>query len=92
MSQKIFEQPSVMTPAAHFAEAPSAQGVPRSTFDRSHGYKTAMDAGQLIPILVDEIIPGDTITLKSTAFARLATPLHPSGLSLCHQARWPLNS
>ena len=77
MSEKIFEQPSVMPPAAHFAKAPSAAGVPRSTFDRSHGCKTTFDAGKLIPILVDEIVPGDTVNLKSTAFARLATPLHP---------------
>ncbi len=59
-----------------FSKAPSAE-IPRSSFDRSHGHKTTFDAGWLIPILVDEALPGDTFNVKMTAFARLATPLHP---------------
>lgn len=66
--------PSVMTHA--FAQVPKAE-IPRSSFDRSHGYKTTFDAGYLIPIYVDEAIPGDTFNLNMTGFARLATPLHP---------------
>ena len=59
-----------------FSEVPKAE-IPRSSFNRSHGYKTTFDAGYLIPIFVDEALPGDTFNLKMTAFARLATPLHP---------------
>lgn len=59
-----------------FAKVPSAN-IPRASFDRSHGHKTTFDAGFLIPIFVDEALPGDTFNLKMTAFARLATPLHP---------------
>lgn len=59
-----------------FARIPS-MSRPRSVFDRSHGYKTTFDAGYLVPIYVDEALPGDTINLDLTAFARLATPLHP---------------
>jgi len=59
-----------------FSRAPSAE-IPRSSFDRSHGHKTTFDAGWLIPIFVDEALPGDTYNVKMTAFARLATPLHP---------------
>ena len=51
--------------------------IPRSTFDRSHGGKTTFDAGWLIPIYVDEALPGDTFKLRGTHFARLATPLYP---------------
>ena len=51
--------------------------IPRSSFDRSHGGKTTFDAGWLIPIYVDECLPGDTFKLKSTHFARLATPIYP---------------
>lgn len=51
--------------------------IPRSSFDRSHGYKTTFDAGLLIPFYVDEALPGDTFNLKVTSFARLATPLKP---------------
>ena len=62
--------------AHQFSQVPRAE-IPRSSFDRSHGYKTTFDAGWLIPIYVDEVLPGDTFNLKMTAFGRLATPLHP---------------
>ena len=59
-----------------FSQVPRAN-IPRSTFKRNHGYKTTFNAGALIPVYVDEAIPGDTININMTAFARLATPLHP---------------
>ncbi|QXP08255.1 MAG: major capsid protein [Arizlama microvirus] len=59
-----------------FSEVPQVQ-IPRSKFDRSHGVKTTFDAGLLIPILVDEALPGDTFQLNMAAFARLATPIYP---------------
>lgn len=59
-----------------FAQAPSAN-IDRSTFNRSHGYKTTFDAGPLVPFYVDEALPGDTFNLKLSAFARLATPIKP---------------
>lgn len=59
-----------------FSQVPRAD-IPRSTFDRSHGYKTTFDSGYLIPVYVDEALPGDTINLSMSAFARLSTPLHP---------------
>lgn len=75
MSEKMFVQPSANS-SSHFAQVPSAE-IQRSTFDRSHGYKTTFDAGNLIPIFVDEVLPGDTFNLSSTSFVRLATPLKP---------------
>ncbi len=59
-----------------FSEVPKAD-IPRSSFDRSHGCKTAFDAGLLIPIFVDEALPGDTFNLNMTGFARMATPIFP---------------
>ena len=59
-----------------FSQVPSVE-IPRSSFDRSHAHKTTFDAGLLVPILVDEALPGDTFNLKMSAFARLATPIHP---------------
>ena len=59
-----------------FSQVPKAE-IPRSSFDRSHGHKTTFDAGKIVPILVDEALPGDTFNLKMTAFARLATPIFP---------------
>jgi len=77
MRRNLSRVPSVQSSAEHhFAQAPQAN-IPRSRFDRSHGHKTTFDAGQLIPILVDEVLPGDTFTLRCTAFARVATLLFP---------------
>jgi len=59
-----------------FSEVPKAD-IPRSTFMRDHGYKTTFDSGYLIPVFLDEALPGDTMNLSMTAFARLSTPLHP---------------
>ncbi|QCQ84573.1 major capsid protein [Blackfly microvirus SF02] len=59
-----------------FSQVPSV-AIPRSTFDRSHGYKTTLDSGFLVPIYVDEALPGDTFNLNMTTFCRLSTPLHP---------------
>lgn len=59
-----------------FQLLPSAS-VPRSAFDRSHGWKGTVDAGYLIPFYVDEIYPGDTFKLKASILARLATPIAP---------------
>lgn len=67
-------QPSVMQ--HQFSRVPRAD-IPRSSFDRSHSYKTAFDAGFLVPVFVDEALPGDTFNCHMTAFGRLATPLFP---------------
>ena len=59
-----------------FAAIPAAD-IPRSAFDRSYSVKTTFDVDYLVPILADEALPGDTIVLRPTLFARMATPLYP---------------
>ena len=59
-----------------FSQIPTAS-VPRSAFDRSHGYKTTFNSGFLVPFYVDEVLPGDTFNLSVDLFARLATPIVP---------------
>jgi hypothetical protein len=51
--------------------------IPRSKFDCQSTHKTTFDAGYLVPVYVDEVLPGDTFNLNMTAFARMATPLYP---------------
>lgn len=51
--------------------------IPRSSFDRTHGYKTTFDSGYLVPVYRDLVVPGDTFNLRMTAFARLNTPIVP---------------
>jgi hypothetical protein len=67
-------QPTVMS--HDFSRVPKAD-IQRSVFNRDHGLKTTMDAGQLVPIFVDEALPGDTFNLRMTGFGRLATPINP---------------
>lgn len=62
--------------AHSFSNAPTAD-VPRSAFDRSHGLKTTFDAGNLIPVFVDEALPGDTLTVNPTMLCRINTPIYP---------------
>lgn len=59
-----------------FSQIPSTQ-IPRSVFDRSHGYKTTFNSGYLVPFYIDEVLPGDSFKLTATLFARLATPIVP---------------
>lgn len=59
-----------------FAMVPRAD-IPRSSFKRQFTHKTTFDAGYLIPILVDEILPGDSFNCHATLFARMATPIFP---------------
>lgn len=66
--------PSVMKHT--FSQVPRAN-IPRSQFKRSCGHKTTFDAGYLVPVFIDEVLPGDTFNLNMTAFGRLATPEFP---------------
>lgn len=50
---------------------------PRSKFDKGRTYKTTFDAGYLIPFFVEDVLPGDTMQLSLTAFARMATLIVP---------------
>lgn len=59
-----------------FSDAP-AMYMKRTKFDRSHVYKTTFDSGRLIPVFVDEVLPGDTTRMSVNYFARLATPIKP---------------
>lgn len=59
-----------------FSRVPQAD-IQRSTFNRVHGLKTTFDSGYLIPIYVDEVLPGDTFQMNATGFGRLATAIYP---------------
>ena len=59
-----------------FSDAP-AMYMKRTKFDRSHVYKTTFNSGKLIPVFLDEVLPGDTTRMSVNYFARLATPIKP---------------
>lgn len=66
--------PSVMSHM--FSKVPAPQ-IQRSSFDRSRGRKGTFQSGYLVPWFIDEILPGDTVSMTATFFARLTTPLNP---------------
>ena len=59
-----------------FAMQPSPE-IPRSSFQIQKTHKTTFDAGWLIPIHVDEMLPGDAFHGSMSPLCRLATPLFP---------------
>ena len=59
-----------------FAMIPSAE-IPRSKFSMQKTLKTTFDSGYLVPIMAEEVLPGDTFNVNMTVFGRLATPLFP---------------
>lgn len=70
----MFRQQSV--DVHQFAMVPRAD-IPRSSFRIQTAHKTTFDSGLLVPVYLDEVLPGDTFSVRMTAFARLATPLFP---------------
>lgn len=64
-------QPSVIQHA--FSRVPTVS-LPRSTFNRSHGWKGDFDADYLIPFFCDEFLPGDSFNLDASFVVRLNSP------------------
>lgn len=60
----------------HFSMIPRAD-IPRSQFKMEFTHKTTFDAGFLVPLYVDEVLPGDSFNLSSTMLTRMATPIYP---------------
>ena len=61
---------------SHFAELPQVD-IQRSMFDRSSDLKTSFNAGELVPIYLDEVLPGDTFTMDMAMVLRMSTPIYP---------------
>lgn len=76
MSKFGYKVPSAAKAQHSFAQIPNID-IPRSVFDRSSGYKTTFDSGYLVPVFLDEALPGDTFHLKTSILARLSTPVVP---------------
>ena len=51
--------------------------LPISKFDRSFTNKTTFDSGRLVPVMLDEILPGDSIELNISALIRSVVPVAP---------------
>lgn len=60
----------------HFAQIPQVH-ISRSTFNRPQNILTTFNAGELIPFYVDEVLPGDTFRVRTSAIIRQTTPKYP---------------
>lgn len=60
----------------HFANIPQIH-ISRSTFNRPQNILTTFDAGKLVPFYVDEVLPGDTFRVRTSAIIRQTTPKYP---------------
>ena len=61
---------------SRFAQVPRAE-IRRARFKRDFANITTMNEGELVPLYVDEVLPGDTISCKLNGLIRMATPLYP---------------
>lgn len=50
---------------------------PRSKFDRGHQLLTTINEGELVPIYMDEVLPGDTARIQLNGLIRMSTPIYP---------------
>lgn len=62
---------------SHFSVNPVNLDIQRSKFVRPSTHKTTFNAGDLIPIYVDEVLPGDTFKMKMSSIVRMSTPIYP---------------
>lgn len=67
----------IQGPQIHQFNNVQVRGIPRSSFKRDFTRRTTFDVDWLVPIFVDEILPGDDLSLNLNALARLSTPIKP---------------
>lgn len=61
---------------SRFAQVPRAN-IQRAKFKRDYSNITTINEGDLVPIYVDEVLPGDTVSINQNSLIRMATPLYP---------------
>lgn len=60
----------------HFMNVPQMH-TSRTRFKRDQTILTTFDSGKLIPFFVDEVLPGDTFQVDTSAIIRMTTPKYP---------------
>lgn len=60
----------------HFNQIPEMRAS-RTRFNRDQIVLTTFDSGELIPFYVDEVLPGDTFSVDTSAIIRMTTPKYP---------------
>lgn len=68
-------QPSPSHPSSrgHRFDIVPAPRIQRSSFVKPSSHKTTFNSGLLIPLYLEEILPGDTVSMRASFFGRLQT-------------------
>ena len=61
---------------SHFGNIPT-KDIRRSKFKRPCSHKTTLNTGDIVPIYRDEMLPGDTCSMKMSSLIRMTTPINP---------------
>lgn len=61
---------------SHFSQIPRAN-IQRARFKRDFSNTTTINEGEITPIYIEEVLPGDTISLTQNSLVRMATPIYP---------------
>lgn len=61
---------------SHFSQLPKVD-ISRSTFDRSSSIKFTFNVGDVIPFFIDEVLPGDSFSVRTSKVVRMQTLLTP---------------
>ena len=62
---------------SHFATNPTSIDMARSRFSRNQSVKLTFNTGDIIPFYVDEVLPGDTMSIDTAKLIRMQTLLTP---------------
>lgn len=60
-----------------FSHNPVNLDISRSKFTRAQEIKTSFNAGDLIPFYLDEVLPGDTMSIDTSKVVRMSTLISP---------------
>ena len=60
-----------------FSQNPANLDIPRSRFERPQSIKTTFNAGDVIPFYLDEVLPGDTMSIDTSKVVRMSTLMTP---------------
>ena len=61
----------------HFTNNPVSLDISRSVFDLNHSFTCSFNLGDVIPIFVSEILPGDTVSVDTTSVIRVQPMVTP---------------
>lgn len=60
----------------HYSNIPSID-ISRCKLTKSHDHKKTFNTGELVPIYVDDLVPGTTVSMKMSEVVRMMTPIAP---------------